>query len=562
MKNWKFIGSKHINFISLEQIEACSKELDVEIICILPEESGVYLNWQQVMLDERYAAYGYWVTEEHYREAGGRNEKLTNGWQYELLIRLAENRTVGCMADGRVEKEWAAVSDFYTDVYILGRYVMPLREWNCFDAFLESCVEAVLHSEHPEEDMSYLEGMLGRNRRYWELYQATQPFLILLGDDFCYNILNDMALNLAQGLILCGKSVEVLDLAKDKRKKLARLPGTCYQAVIGFQSFLSSIYLSEKGCYLTDLIQGPKLEMVFDHPFWFYEQLERHGSEFYVLTHDENYVEYIRRYEPSVSGSFLLPPGGVVCETGNVKRDLDVVFLGTYNNYREIIDSLYLCDPNIRHMAARYLKYLKLWVNQPAEQAFWQMLKEYGIETEREQFVRMMYQMGNVCQCMMYYYREKMIQTLLDAKISLHVYGESWKNSPFADSEYLICHEEVAAENSFCVLQRAKISLNILAWHKGGCNERIINSMLAGAALITDKSSYIEKHFLDGRELCCYDLQELEKLPELVTKLLRQDDDRQQMAENGRRKAAAEYSTEAQAKRLLAIMEQMNNEIP
>lgn len=132
--------------------------------------------------------------------------------------------------------------------------------------------------------------------------------------------------------------------------------------------------------------------------------------------------------------------------------------------------------------------------------------------------------------------QEKIIRTLLESGLALHVYGESWSNSPFFEMPNLICHKEVMAENSQKVLQRAKVSLNILAWHKGGCNERIINSMLAGAAVVTDKSSYIEGHFADGEELCCYDLQELEKLPELIKELLAQDARRKQIADNGRKK--------------------------
>ena len=81
--------------------------------------------------------------------------------------------------------------------------------------------------------------------------------------------------------------------------------------------------------------------------------------------------------------------------------------------------------------------------------------------------------------------------------------------------------------------------------------------MLAGAVAVTDKSSYIEKHFVDGGELCCYDLQELKKLPQIVKMLLERDDVRQRIAENGRKKAEAEYSMTAQAKRVIAIVEQI-----
>ncbi len=561
MKNWRFIGSDCINFISADQIEICSEEMKADVICILPESEIRVPTLLQVLLNERYASFGFWLTEEDYCQVGGYNFRLKQGRQYELLIRLAENRKIACITDERVQEVWGAVSDFYTDAYVLSRYADILRENDYFDSFLEACVHHAVQSKD-EETVRYLEDMLGKGKMYWEIYQMTQPFLILMGGDFCYNILNDMAQKLACGLMRCGKSIEICDLSADKEQKLLQVLGKHYQAVIGFQSFLSNVYLKDQDCYLTDLIYGPKLELIFDHPFWFYKQLENHGADFYIMTHDENYIRFVREYEPSVSGSFLLPPGGMEKKCDDAARNLDIVFLGTYNNYRDIVNNLYISNREIRHMAACYLKYLRKGINRPAEWAFLQMLKEYEIEMEGEPFARMMYQMGNVCQCIMYYYREKIIGTLLDAGLTLHVYGASWKNSPFFGMDSLICHEEVAAENSPALLQRVKISLNILAWHKGGCNERIVNSMLAGAVVVTDKSSYIEKHFADGIELCCYDLQELEKLPGLMKSLLNREDYRQQIAETGRKKVQKEYNVTAQAERVVAVVEQINSGAP
>lgn len=555
MKSWKFVGSAHIDFISLEQIGRYGEELAAEVICILPETEGNLLDQLQIILNEQYAAFGFWVTEEAYCRAGGINNRLQNGKEYELLIRLSENERVGCIADTRVWEAWAVSSDFYTDAYVLSRYAEILRGNQYFELFLSNCVQYAMQSEAA---MAYLEEMLRKGAKYWKLYQATQPFLILLAKTSCYNIVNDMAQKLAQALLNCGKSVEICDLADTSTNQLLPFIKKHYQAVIGFQNKMFECYLEDSGCYLTDLIYAPKMQVLFDHPSWFCRQLTHHGKDFYLLSHDESYVEFIREYAPSVSGSFLLPLGGEVQVLQNGDRCLDTIFMGTYWDYRVIFEQLRDCSRRICHMAARYLRYLKKWVNRPAEYAFQKMLLYYGIEVEKEEFVRMMYEMGFVHSCIIGYYREKIIRTLLDAGICLHVYGESWKNSPFAGVDNLICHNEVAAEKSSEVLQKAKISINVLSWHKGGCNERILNSMLAGAVAVTDKSSYIEKHFVNGKELYYYDLQELEKLPGIVKMLLEKDDVRRQIAEIGRKKAEAEYSMKAQAKRVIAIVEEIN----
>lgn len=542
-----------MNLLSVRQVERFAAKGNFHVVCAIPDGTDDVLTQQQVMLNEQYAAYGIWAEEEYLSRVGGRNEKLRNGWEYELLIRLAGQCDIGCIREPRLAGQQMAASDFYTDAYVLSRYAGSLKDWGYFDVFLQSCVEAAALSADSDA-MAYLEDMLGKKKRYWYLYRQTQPFLILLGQNFCYNILNCMAKTLAVGLQSCGKQVELLEVTEEQKDRLAGLAGRCYQAVIGFQSFLPTLYFKETGRYFTDLINAPKLEMVFDHPFWFCNELESHGADVYVLTHDKNYVSFVKQYEPSVSGCFLLPPAGNAEIAQELPRDLDVVFLGTYNNYRDIITNLYLSNKEIRHMAANYIKFLREHTDWPAEKAFSHMLAERGLCVQGEAFARMMFQMGNVCQCVMYYYRENIIKKILDAGISVHVYGASWGESPFAKSKYLIQHPELPAGQSGAVLGRAKISLNVLAWHKGGCNERLLNSMFAGAAALTDKSTFICEQFADGRELCCYDLNDLESLPKLIGYLLTQEEDRQRIAEQGQKKVQNEYSARAQAERILHIV--------
>lgn len=175
MKKWKFIGSGNIDFISAGQMEEYSESLAADVICILPEMECGMLNLQQVILNERYASFGYWVSEEIYSCTGGLNERLKNGKEYELLIRIAQNNRIGCIADARVQESWAVSSDFYTDAYILSRYVEFLRGCNCFDAFLENCVQSAIQSGD-ENRMSYLEDMLGKNRNIGIYIRLLNPF--------------------------------------------------------------------------------------------------------------------------------------------------------------------------------------------------------------------------------------------------------------------------------------------------------------------------------------------------------------------------------------------------
>ena len=152
------------------------------------------------------------------------------------------------------------------------------------------------------------------------------------------------------------------------------------------------------------------------------------------------------------------------------------------------------------------------------------------------------------------YYREKIIRTLLDAGIELHVYGGNWDNSPFAENKSLICHPGIEMEDSLYIMEQARISLNIMTWHKDGFTERILNSMLAGAVALSDKSIRLEEEFLNGDDIILFELRQIDRLPVRVRELLADDEKLREIAENGRKKVIDRHLWSNRAKMLLEII--------
>ena len=87
------------------------------------------------------------------------------------------------------------------------------------------------------------------------------------------------------------------------------------------------------------------------------------------------------------------------------------------------------------------------------------------------------------------------------------------------------------------VYARAKLSLNIMTWHKDGFTERIANAMLQKSVVVTDRTTYLDKNFVDGEELLMFDLENLKKLPEQMKELLADEAKREQIAQRGYEKA-------------------------
>ena len=149
------------------------------------------------------------------------------------------------------------------------------------------------------------------------------------------------------------------------------------------------------------------------------------------------------------------------------------------------------------------------------------------------------------------YFREKVIKTILDAGITLTVYGDSWKNSPFAGYSNLEILPEVTPADSLKEYASARLSLNVMAWHKAGFTERIANSMLNRSVVVSDRTTCLEEQYEDGGEILLFDLGHLDELPDRIRELLDNDGERSKMAKRAYERAVAEDTWDERA-RLLA----------
>lgn len=404
-----------------------------------------------------------------------------------------------------------------------------------------------------------------------------EPILIYLGSDICYNILNEFALRLGTELRELGETVEYYDTVRQGESGLAQYAGRSFRAVIGFQSWLFDLYLPRAGVYLHDLIEGPKFNFQFDHPIYMHNHYRNLPGNCYILTHDRDYAAFVKRYYPKAAGAYVLPPGGVPESNVNVtspgesagtgaadipkgeegSRIYGVSFLGTYNDYRQWLAPAYGSSGLARRLAMRFLSRMRRHPNEPAETALWEAIGGMGISCGDGEFLGAMDGLKPLISCIMSYYREKTVDTLLAAGVCLDVFGDSWKNSPFAQHPCLHIHPAVPPEDSLRVLEESRISLNVMAWHKDGFTERIANSMLHGSVVCSDKSRYLAEQFRDGEEMLLFDLEHPEELPEKIKALLADEPRRQVMANAAKKRALGEYTWRARAEEFLQLLREL-----
>lgn len=534
-------------------------EEEIWVYHSLIETDGELLCTEQILLDERYADGYLNIPKSAFERYGYLNETLPAKRRYELLLRLSNHYIV---RGRKLEKEleFCEVEDeverYIADCYILGKYSNLLQKIGCFEPIVQLLLAQVQNEDDKEWRLNCLEEMVGHKEAYWKIEDGIAPILVYYGVTYCYNIMNVLLGQLARALQEMGERIIVYDEQKEDVAGLSRFVDCRFKAVIGVQTYLMSVFMKESNFFLHDRIIGPKFNLILDHPIWLKKQLQNVPSKYYVLTHDENYRCFVEQYYPKVKKAYLFPPAGQQTEF-NLERQnkkYELSFIGTYGNYRKKCEVIYKSNRNIRYLANRFLLYLRQNTELTAEAALEKTLSYYGIELEKEVFLRLFYEMRSVIQCVMYYYREKVIETLLKAKIKIDIWGESWEAAPMAADPYLIIHKEVSSCESMQVFRESKVSLNVMAWHKGGFTERMANIMLSGAVLLTDETTYSPQELADGRNCLMFSLKELNMLPDKVLCLLKDEGHRRKVAEEGYRYAKEFHTWEQRAERLIQII--------
>lgn len=514
------------------------------------------------LLQNKYSYSALLVPAGAFKMVGGLNDRLEEGQFRELLLRLAKAYKVFRVSGNQVSSEQISPFDkssFETEAYIFGRYVRDIQDIGCFNQMLTELIQKY-QVEALAGRMEYLEDMISHGIKYLHIERGTEPILMYRGVTYCYNVLNNILEGMGHALESLGERVEYYDEQVEDVAGLAKYIGRNFKAIIGIQSYLFSVYIRQENCYLHDMINGPKFNMILDHPVWLNEQLKNVSAEQYVLTHDDNYRKFILKHYSKVQGAYVLPPAVNILDIGEGRTDsgekiYDLVFIGTYGDYRKRLQEIRTSQKEVRIIASHYLKQLRKNSELTAEAAFRGALDELGITlADEEQFLELMYSMRGVQQCIMYYYREKIVEQIIEAGIRLDVWGDSWKNAPYSDNRLLCIHDEIPAADMEKVLEKARLSLNIMAWHKAGFTERIASSMLSRALVLTDRTDTSQMGFRDGTECIMYSLSEIHALPNIIRDILADSERLNNIVDNAYDSAIKYHTWNNRMRQLISIL--------
>ena len=458
------------------------------------------------------------------------------------------------------------IEEYRQQAYCLGRYYSVYKADGTYDQRAQELVERglLLRQQTTEDPVEFLMHMMSRDEVYDAYDSVHCPILIYKSDPICYGVLNGFADAIADRLDAMGYLVELFELIPGREDELLQFTGLRFRAVLGIQTYAFSIRFQD-GRNLHDEIKGPKINLIFDHPIWLKHHLEKGPKDQFVITHDKNYVTFIEDYFPEVKKTFWIPPGGSLWPARE-EKEYPLTFVGSYHD-ADLWQGEYETAQEISGgIAAEFMEEARSHLHWPWEKSMRRVVERrvranVMAEPTGKEFRELLYLCKPVCFIVMCRIREKIIETILDSGLELHVFGDSWRGGHWKNYTNLVIHPQVSPEESLAIYSRSRLSLNIMSWHKDSMTERIANMMLNHCVVVSDESDYLAAHYGNNTEndMILFDLEKISEIPDRIRYYLQHDTERDAMAERAYEKASFEETWEKRTGEIVKAIENSCN---
>lgn len=308
---------------------------------------------------------------------------------------------------------------------------------------------------------------------------------------------------------------------------------------------------------LWEFFRIPYLNILMDHPFHYEKPLRNAPETAVVLCTDRNHVKYIRRFFRNIHQVDFLPHAGVELHCKHkpiAERGIDVLYAGAlpiYTVAKMIPDLSSIREVDGEDMMQSVLSDLVHNPQKTTEQAIEEYVKSKRNDVSDERLQEIIVKMRFVDSYATSFFREQAVRILVECGVQVTAYGTGWNQCEWSGNPHLTYGGKVLAPQILPLMNDSKIVLNTMTWFKAGSHDRVFNGMLAGAAVVTDDSTYMRREFTDGRELVMFSLQDLATLPERVFDLFGHISHMQEMADCGYHAASERHTWKNRAEYLV-----------
>lgn len=288
------------------------------------------------------------------------------------------------------------------------------------------------------------------------------------------------------------------------------------------------------GRNLWETLEVPCYDFLVDHPMYYADSLNEAPRETTLLCADRTHTDYVRRFYTKVEQAVFFPTGGcspVHTAIPQKDRTMDVLFIGSFKYHPEYVPD---------ELGDSIMTYMQTHTAEPFEQAVEFCVNAQASDTPvpANQLKLLIEQYRFLETNVTALYRKKIIEALLAAGITVHIYGQGWEQSGLCSHPCFKLHAPVSFGEGLSLMSDTKILLNHMAWFKDGSSERIFNAMAHGAVCVTDSSIYLDNILDDGINCCTYHPDNL-SFTDKIKALLADPEKASAIAKEGQKTAAA-----------------------
>lgn len=277
---------------------------------------------------------------------------------------------------------------------------------------------------------------------------------------------------------------------------------------VGWQSYWN-------GMNLWDYFHIPCINYVLDHPFYYFDTLDKAPESGILACVDRSHVRYADRFYDRVKKSLYLPLAGEDLTGGHYKKleERSISVLSAVGCKSKVDYPFDEFSWNvIREMQENTAGRLDDVIEEK-----WLLLSEndqgMGLKKVIEKYRwidRYMKQWG----------RELAIRTLVEAQIDVYVCGTGWNQADLFTNPFFHWLGDIKQEECLKLMLDSKIVLNVMPWFREGLHDRVINAMLSGAVCVSEDNQCMRECFEEGEDYIAFSLEKIYQLPELVNKVL------------------------------------------
>lgn len=374
--------------------------------------------------------------------------------------------------------------------------------------------------------------------RFVLFYESTESFNYFTGE-------------IAQELTRRGHDAFILDLLNPTRPShsMQELMTFCGQKVDAVICFNRAGIHDDNYINLWNMMDACSLHILMDHPLWMHPSMEKHPRKYIQFCPDEEHVAYVKRYFPNVEYVEFLAHAGTPDDKPPIPyidKKYDIIFSASYftpENRLLQLEEIFPKDSPMYHICVQIGEDQIAHTEKPLIQSVLDVLNANNMPLSDNAVKTIMRSLTSINWMVRMYYRGKVVQTLVDAGLDIHVLGKGWENHPCAKADNLhILSGRIDLADTFDYMRDARINLNVMPWFKEGTHDRIFNTMLRHSICLTDSSTWINRHYEDCKDIVLYDLRQLDRLPEIADYWLNHPAEAQSLIEKAYEKTAANYT--------------------